>query len=51
MTLAIMFLRSSVEMVKVDLEDLDSAETGVMGWTLSVLATVVAEMEITDLLC
>ena len=51
MTLAIMFLRSSVEMVKVDLEDLDSAETGAMGWTLSMLATVVAEMEITDLLC
>ena len=46
-----MFLRSSVKMVKVDLEDLDSAETGAMGWTLLVLATVVAEMEIIDLLC
>ena len=37
-------------MVKVDLEDWDFAETGTIGWTLSVLATVAAEMETTDLL-
>ena len=37
-------------MVKVDLEDWDCAETGAIGWTLSVLATVVAEMETADLL-
>ena len=50
MVLAMMFLRSSVEMVIVDLEDLDCAETGAIGWTLSVLATEAAEMEIVDLL-
>ena len=38
-----MFLRSFVDMVKVRSEDLDCAETGAIGWTLSVLATVVAE--------
>ena len=37
-------------MMKVDPEDWDYAETGAMGWTLSVLATVVAKMEIADLL-
>ena len=37
-------------MVKVDPEDWDFAETGAIGWTLSVLATVAAEMETTDLL-
>ena len=37
-------------MVKVDLEDWDCAETGAIGWKLSVLATVAAEMEIADLL-
>ena len=46
MTLAIMFLRSSVDMVK----DLDCAETGVIGWTLSVLVTVAAKIEIANLL-
>ena len=50
MTLAMIFIRSSLEMVKVDLEDLDFAETRVIGWTLSVLATVAAEMETVDLL-
>ena len=45
-----MFLRSSVEMVKALLEDLDYAETGGIGWTLSVLAIVAAEIETTDLL-
>ena len=50
MTLAMMFLRSSMEMVKVRLEDLDYAETGAIGWTLSVLAAVVAETETTVLL-
>ena len=50
MTLATMFLRSSVDMVKVRLEDLDYVETGAIGWTLLVLAIVVAEIETTDLL-
>ena len=39
-----------MDMVKVCSEDLDCAETRAIGWTLSVLATVVAEIEITDLL-
>ena len=50
MTLVMMFLRSSMEMTKVRPEDLDCAETGVIGWTLSVLAIVVTEIEIADLL-
>ena len=50
MILAMMFLRSSVEMVKVRLEDLDCAETGAIGWTLSMLATVAVEIETVDLL-
>ena len=50
MTLVIIFLRSSVDMVKVQPEDLDCAETEAIGWTLSVLATVAAEIEIDDLL-
>ena len=50
MTLAMMFIRSSLEMVKVDPEDWDCAETGAIGWTLSVLATVAAEIETIDLL-
>ena len=50
MTLAMMFLWSSGVMVKVRPEDLDCAETGAIGWTLSVLATIVAEIEIDDLL-
>ena len=33
-------------MVKVDPEDLDYAEMGAIGWTLLVLATVAAEIEI-----
>ena len=49
MTLAMMFLRSSVDMVKVRSEDLDYAEIGAIGWTLSVLATA-AEIETADLL-
>ena len=44
------FLRSSVDMVKVRSEDLDYAEIGVNGWTLLVLATVAAEIVTTDLL-
>ena len=44
------FLRSSVDMVKVRSEDLDYAEIGVIGWTLLVLATVAAEIVTTDLL-
>ena len=50
MTLAMMFLRSSVDMVKVHSEDLDCVETGAIGWTLLVLATVAAEIETADLL-
>ena len=50
MTLAMVFLRSSMDMVKVRPEDLDYAETGAIGWTLSVLATVAAEIETVDLL-
>ena len=52
MTLAMMFLRSSVDMVKVRPEDLNYAETGAIGWTLTVLATatVTAEIETVNLL-
>ena len=50
MTLAMMFLRSSVDMVKMRPEDLDCVETEAIGWTLSVLAIVAAEIEIVDLL-
>ena len=49
MTLTMMFLRSSVEMVKVRSEDLNCVEMGAIGWTLSVLATVAAKIETTDL--
>ena len=37
-------------MVKVRSEDLDYAEMVAIGWTLSVLATIAAEIETTDLL-
>ena len=50
MTLVMMFLRSSVDMVKVRSEDLDYAEIGAIGWTLLVLATVAAEIVTADLL-
>ena len=50
MTLAMMFLKSSVDMVKVHPEDLDCVETRAIGWTLSVLATIATEIEIADLL-
>ena len=50
MTLVMMFIRSSLEMVKVDPKDRDCAKTGAIGWSLSVLATVAAEIETTDLL-
>ena len=50
MTLAMMFRRSSLEMVKVDPEDWDYAEMEAMGWTLSMLAIIAAEMETIDLL-
>ena len=49
-TLAMIFLRSSVDMVKVRSENLDCAEIGAIGCTLSVLATVAAEIETADLL-
>ena len=48
MTLAMIFLRSSMDMVKVRSKDLDCAEIGAIDWTLSVLAT--AEIETADLL-
>ena len=44
MTLAMMFIKSSLEMVKMDLED------RAIGWSLSVLATVATEIETADLL-
>ena len=50
MTLAMMFLRSFVDMVKVRSKNLDCAETGAIGWTLLVLATIVAEIGTADLL-
>ena len=50
MTLAMIFLRSSVDMVKVHPEDLDCAEMGAIGWTLLVLAIVATKIETTDLL-
>ena len=50
MTLAMIFIRSSLEMVKVDPKDRDFAETGARGWTLSMLATVAVKMETADLL-
>ena len=50
MVLAMMFLKSFVEMVIVDPEDLDCADTGAIGQTLSMLATVIAKMKTTDLL-
>ena len=50
MTLVMIFLRSSVDMVKMHPEDLDCAETGAISWTLSVLATVAAEIDTADLL-
>ena len=39
-----------MEMVKVDPEDLDFAETGAIGWIILVLATIAIEMDIVDLL-
>ena len=50
MTLAMIFLRSSMDMVKVHSEDLDCAKIGAIGWTLSMLTTVAAEIETVDLL-
>ena len=50
MTLAMMFIRSSLEMVKVDPEDQDCAEIKAIGWSLSVLEIVAAEIETSDLL-
>ena len=50
MTLAMKFLRSFVDMVKIRSEDLDCVEIGAIGWTLLVLATVAAEVETADLL-
>ena len=50
MTLAMIFLRSSVDMVKMRFEDLDCAKIGAIGCTLLVLATVAAEIETADLL-
>ena len=39
-----------MDMVKVRSEDLDYAEMGAIGWTLSVLATIAAEIETADFL-
>ena len=39
-----------MDMVKVHSEDLNYAEIEAIGWTLSVLATVAAEIETADLL-
>ena len=39
-----------MEMVIVDPEDLDCAKMGPIGWVLSILATIVAEMEVAILL-
>ena len=39
-----------MDMVKVCPEDLDCAETGAIGWTVLVLATVAAEIETANLL-
>ena len=39
-----------MDMVKVRLDDLDYAEMGAIVWTLSVLATVAAEIETANLL-
>ena len=50
MTLVMIFLRSSVDMVKVRPEDLDCVETGAIGWILSMLATIAAEIDTADLL-
>ena len=50
MILAMIFLRSSMDMMKVRSEDLDCVKMGAIGWTLLVLATVVAEIETSDLL-
>ena len=38
-------------MVIVDSEDLDFVEMGAIGWILSMLATVAAEIEAANLLC
>ena len=50
MTLTMIFLRSSVDMVKVRPEDLDCVEMGAIGWTLLVLATVAADTDTAGLL-
>ena len=50
MILAMMFLRSFADMVKVRPEDLDCVETEAIGWTLSVLVIVVVEIETANLL-
>ena len=39
-----------MDMVKVRSEDLDCAEIGAIGWTLSVLAIVAVEIETANLL-
>ena len=49
MTLAMMFLRLSMEMVKVDPEDVDFTEMGAIGWMLLVLEIVAVEIQTTDL--
>ena len=50
MTLAMIFLRSSVDMVKMRPENLDCVEMGAIGWTLSVLVIIAAEIDTTNLL-
>ena len=50
MTLTMIFLRSFVNMVKMRPKDLDYVEMGAIGWTLSMLAIVAAEIKTADLL-
>ena len=50
MILAMMFLRLSVDIVKVRPENLDCADMGAIGWTLSLLVIVAVEIEAADLL-
>ena len=51
MVLAMIFFQSTVKMVIMYSEDLDFVEMGAIGWILSMLATVAAEIEATNLLC
>ena len=50
MVLVMMFCRSTMEMVKVDLEDVDFVQIGAIGCIFSVLVTVAVETKTDDLL-